>query len=52
MALSTLALVPLLLFRLRIIGRAAFIGNPDRLNSFLNALKFPVDSRSGHIRTR
>lgn len=51
-ALSTLALVPLLLFRLRIIGRAAFIGNPDRLNSFLNALKFPVDSRSGHIRTR
>ena len=43
-ALSTLALVPLLLFRLHILGLATFIGNPDRLNSFLNVLKFHVDS--------
>jgi hypothetical protein len=32
-ALSTLALARLLRFRLHSIGRATFIGNPDRLNT-------------------
>lgn len=43
-ALSLLAVGPVLLFRLHIIGHATFIGNSDRLNSFLNVLKFHVDS--------
>src|SRR2546426_4995801 len=36
--------IPLALFRLHIIGATTFIGNSDRLNSFLNILKFYTQS--------
>ena len=43
-ALLILAAMGLWLFRMHISGDSTFIGDSDRLNTFLNIRKFEVDS--------
>ena len=50
LALLGLAGLVFLLFRQFILGRAVYIGNSDRLNTYLNVLRFQVDGiRAGHL---
>ena len=47
MALTAIAAVGLCLFRSHLMGRVVFIGDSDRLNTFLNILTFQVEALRG-----
>jgi hypothetical protein len=46
-ALTAIAAVGLWLFRSHLMGRVVFIGDSDRLNTFLNILTFQVEALRG-----